>query len=130
MGLVMYHRPSRLRCVVTRASVWPVVSLKSMCPLPFLLPLWLNSCIDGLSHMHLSGERMVPVDVGVNRAIVCRISLESVIILITPVPMAVKRLVLLSLLSYVVTGIGCGKVRYSQSMLRLLVALQLAPVSP
>ena len=73
---------------------------------------------------------MVPVELGVYRAIVCSVSLVSVISLIMPVPMALSTSVWLSLSSYVVIGMGCGRVRYSHRMLRLLVALQLAPVSP
>ena len=80
--------------------------------------------------MHLSGERMVPIELGVYRAIVGRVSLESVISLMMPVPTAVRTSMVLFLSSYVVMGMGCGRERYSHRMSRLLKALQLAPVSP
>ena len=72
----------------------------------------------------------MPVELGVYRAIVGRVSLESVMSLMMPVPTAVRTLMVLFLSSYVVMGMGCGKVQYSHRMSRLLVALQLAPVSP
>ena len=82
------------------------------------------------SIMYRSGEKMVLVEFGVNRARHLRMVLSVDTILIIPVPMAVKSETASPLLAYVVMGMGFLSSLKCHRRLRLLVALQLAPVSP
>ena len=72
----------------------------------------------------------MPVEFGVYRARHLRTVLSFDTIFIRPVPMAEKSDTASPLLAYVVMGMGFCNSLKCHRRLRLLVALQLAPVSP